>query len=85
MQIAKVIGHAVSTVKHPSLKGWKLLLVQPLHEEKTNDGDPLLAVDAVGAGAGEMVIVSSDGAYARTLVKDRKSPLRWTVIGICDQ
>ncbi len=85
MQIAKVIGHAVSTVKHASLKGWKLLLVQPLHEAKTPDGDPLLAVDAVGAGPGEMVIVSSDGAYARTLVKDRKSPLRWTVIGICDQ
>jgi ethanolamine utilization protein EutN len=85
MQIARVIGHAVATVKHPSLTGWKLLLVQPLHEAKTPDGDPLLAVDAVGAGPGETVIVSSDGAYARALVKDRKSPLRWTVIGICDQ
>src|SRR5436853_307006 len=48
MQLARVIGHAVATVKHPSLTGWKLLLVQPLHERRTPDGDPFLAVHAVG-------------------------------------
>ena len=84
MQIGRVIGHAVATVKHPSLMGWKLLLVQPMHGEKP-DGEPILAVDAVGAGPQERVILSSDGASARAMVKDRKSPVRWTVIGICDR
>lgn len=83
MQVARVIGQAVATVKHPSFCGWKLLLVQPLHEEKP-DGDPLLAVDGAGAGPGDRVMISSDGASARALVKDRKSPARWAIIGICD-
>jgi ethanolamine utilization protein EutN len=83
MQIGRVIGHAVATTKHPSMTGWKLLLVQPLYGELP-DGEPILAVDAVGAGANERVLISSDGASARALVKDRKSPVRWTVIGICD-
>ncbi|MFL5338922.1 MAG: EutN/CcmL family microcompartment protein [Gemmataceae bacterium] len=85
MQLARVIGQAVATVKHPSFRGWKLLLVQPLHEGRTPDGDPLLAIDAVGAGTGDLVMVTSDGASARGLVKERKSPVRWAVIGICDQ
>lgn len=85
MQIARVIGHATATVKHPSLTGWKLLLVQPLHERGKPDGEPLLAIDAAGAGAGDEVLISSDGASARNLVKDRTSPVRWVVIGLCDQ
>jgi ethanolamine utilization protein EutN len=84
MQIGRVIGHAVATVKHPSMTGWKLLLVQPLHGDKP-DGEPILAVDAAGAGVHEQVLISSDGASARALVKDRKSPVRWTAIGICDR
>lgn len=84
MQIARVIGQAVATVKHPSLRGWKLLLVQPLHEGDKPDGDPLLAVDGAGAGPSDRVMISSDGASARALVGDRKSPARWTIIGICD-
>lgn len=84
MQIARVIGHAVATVKHASMQGWKLLLVQPLHESRTPDGDPFLAIDAVGAGANDIVLISSDGASARNLVKQRASPVRWVVIGLCD-
>jgi microcompartment protein CcmK/EutM len=85
MQIGRVIGTAVSTMKHPSLKGWKLLLVQPLHGSKEPDGEPFLVVDGVGAGADEHVLISSDGVAARNLVGDRKTPVRWTVIGICDR
>ena len=85
MQIGQVIGSAVATLKHPSLKGWKLLLVQPLHENAKPDGDPFLVVDGVGAGASELVLISSDGAAARTLIGDRKTPVRWTAIGICDR
>jgi ethanolamine utilization protein EutN len=84
MQIGRVLGRAISTVKHPSFKGWKLLVVQPVHENRTPDGEPVVAVDGVGAGSADLVLLSSDGAGGRTLVKDRKSPVRWTVIGICD-
>ncbi|HLW66104.1 MAG TPA: EutN/CcmL family microcompartment protein [Gemmataceae bacterium] len=83
MQLARVIGQAVATVKHPSMNGRKLLVVQPMHEGKP-DGEPLIAVDAAGAGHHDIVVISSDGAFARTLVNDRKTPVRWTIMGICD-
>jgi ethanolamine utilization protein EutN len=84
MQIGKVVGHAVSTVKHPSLHGWRLLVVQPLTTDGQNDGEPLLAIDSLGAGRETRVILSNDGAGARELVGSKTSPVRWMVLGICD-
>jgi ethanolamine utilization protein EutN len=86
MQLARVIGTATATVKHPSLKGRKLLLVQPrLVDGRTPDGDPLLAVDGVGAGLGETVMITSDGRGARELLQTDITPVRWTIIGIRDE
>ena len=85
MQLAKVIGTATATMKHPTLVGTKLLLVQPaLADGVTPDGDPLLAVDGVGAGIGETVMITSDGRGARELLKTDATPVRWTTIGIKD-
>jgi ethanolamine utilization protein EutN len=84
MQIGRVVGHAVATVKHPSLTGWKLLVVQLLTPDGKADGEPLLAIDALGAGLGSRVILTNDGASARALVKARNSPVRWMVLGMCD-
>lgn len=84
MQVAKVVGQGVSTIKHPSLTGWRLLLVQPLTPDGKEDGEPLLAIDKLGAGSAHRVIVSNDGAGARELVGARNSPVRWMVLGICD-
>jgi ethanolamine utilization protein EutN len=84
MQIARVVGHGVSTVKHPSLHGWRLLVVQPLTPAGTEDGEPLLAIDRLGAGNHDLVIVSNDGAGAREMVGARNSPVRWMVLGVCD-
>jgi ethanolamine utilization protein EutN len=85
MQIAKVIGTATATIKHPSLTGWKLLLVQALAADgESPDGDPMLAVDALGAGSGQRVMVTSDGRSTRELIGDDRTPVRWTVLGICD-
>jgi len=68
------------------MEGCKLLIVQPrLVDEKTPDGEPLLAVDAVGAGPGETVMISSDGRAAREMLKADATPVRWTVIGIQDR
>jgi ethanolamine utilization protein EutN len=79
-----VVGHAVSTVKHPSFTGWRLLLVQPLTPDGKIDGEPLLAIDSLGAGAGATVLLSNDGAGARELVGSRTSPVRWFVMGLQD-
>jgi ethanolamine utilization protein EutN len=85
MQIGRVVGHAVSTVKHPSLNGWRLLLVQLLGPDGQEDGEPLLAIDHLGAGAADRVIVSNDGVEARALVGAKDSPARWFVMGIADR
>ena len=86
MQPALVVGTATSTVKHPTMLGQKLLIVQPLMADgKSPDADPQIAVDAVGAGIGERVMISSDGKYMREILKTDATPVRWSVIGICDE
>ncbi len=86
MHRAQVIGNATATVKHPTLVGQKLLIVQPLRADGHRpDGDPLLVVDAVGAGAGQRVLITSDGRAARRLLKTDATPVRWTTIGIEDE
>ena len=49
------------------------------------DGDPQIAVDAVGAGTGERVMITSDGKYMREILNAEATPVRWSVIGISDQ
>jgi ethanolamine utilization protein EutN len=85
MQIGRVVGHAVSTVKHPSLHGWRLLLVQLLGVADKNDGEPVLAIDRLGAASGDHVMLCNDGAEARAMVNAKDSPARWFVMGIADR
>ncbi len=85
MQVAQVIGSATATIKHPSLVGWKMLVVQALmNDGRSPDGEPMLAIDALGAGVGQRVMISSDGKGTRELIGDNRTPVRWTVLGICD-
>jgi ethanolamine utilization protein EutN len=85
VQIGIVVGQAVSTVKHATLSGWRLLVVQPLTADGKADGEPLLAIDSLGAGVADRVILSNDGAGARALVGAKNSPVRWMVLGLCDR
>ncbi|HKD35296.1 MAG TPA: EutN/CcmL family microcompartment protein [Pirellulales bacterium] len=85
MQLGLVIGTATATAKHRSMNGWKLLVVQPQMADGRNpDGDPQLAVDNLGAGIGQQVMISSDGAGTRELLGVEATPVRWSVIGIPD-
>jgi ethanolamine utilization protein EutN len=84
MQRAWVVGHAVSTVKHASMAGWRLLVVQPIGPTEQPDGEPLLAIDQLGAARGQMVVICNDGQGARELVGHKNSPVRWFVLGIED-
>jgi ethanolamine utilization protein EutN len=84
VQIAEVIGHATATVKHPSLEGWRLLIVQPLDARGEPDDTPVVCIDAVGSGLGDRVIVTNDGGGVRDMIGSHNTPVRWAVIGIAD-
>jgi ethanolamine utilization protein EutN len=86
MQIGLVVGTARATVKHSTLNGWKLLVIQPLLADgKSPDGDPQLAIDNLGAGRGQRVILNSEGRATRELMKTENAPVRWSVMGILDR
>jgi ethanolamine utilization protein EutN len=85
MQLAEVAGHATATIKHPSFARWRLVVVQPLDAMRRPEGDPLLALDSLGVGAGDTVVLSSDGSGARQLVAAPSSPARWFVMGLVDE
>ncbi len=80
MRIATIKGHITATVKHRSLDGWRLLIAVP----ESPDLAPQIVLDALGAGIGQKVMISSDGSEARKMVGDKHSPARWTVMGIID-
>ena len=84
MQLGRVIGHATSTVKHPSFVGLRLVIVQQLNNAREPEADPVIAIDKLGSGVGDMVVLNSDGKAARELVGNDKTPARWWVIGIVD-
>ena len=85
MNIAEVVGHATATVKHPSMKGWRLSIVQIRDIHGKPDGEPFLAIDPLGGAVGQRVLVCNDGAGTRALVGVKNSPIRWFVMGICDE
>ncbi len=84
MFLARVDGVVVSTVCHPSMAGYRSIICQPLDADGRDEGAPVLAVDALGAGHHERVLISTDGSHTRALVKDPKSPLRNIVMGLVD-
>ena len=85
MQIARVVGTVVATQKHGSFEGAKLLLVQPVTLDDTPRGVPLLAVDSVGAGVHERVLVVIEGRAAGEAVGRKGAPVDAAIIGIIDQ
>ena len=85
MQLGRVVGTATTTVKHRSLQGWKLLVVQLLKSDRRGaDGEPVLAVDRLGAGRRDLVVLTNDGTATRELMNDATTPVRWSVLGIQD-
>ena len=83
MQLARVIGDVVMSIKDPSLDGIKLLLVQPLTPEREPAGRPLVAVDSVGAGVGEEVFFVR-GKEASFPFHPAEPPVDAGIVGIVD-
>jgi ethanolamine utilization protein EutN len=84
MQIARVIGTVVATQKHRKFEGAKLLLVQPLHPDDTPRGHALLAVDGVGAGVHEKVLIVLEGRAAGEALGQKAAPVDAAIVGIID-
>jgi ethanolamine utilization protein EutN len=83
MQLARVIGTVVATVKNDSLDGRKLLVIQTLNKDLAAQGKPMVAVDSVGAGVGELVFWCR-GKEASFPFKREDTPTDCTIVGIVD-
>ena len=85
MQIAQVVGTVVATQKHRKFEGAKLLLVQPLTLDGQPRGATLLAVDSVGAGVHERVLVVIEGRAAGEALGRKGAPVDAAIVGVIDQ
>ncbi len=83
MQLARVIGTVVATVKNDALAGRKLMIVQTLDRDLKPQGKPLVALDSIGAGVGELVFWCR-GKEASFPFKREDTPTDCTIIGIID-
>lgn len=83
MQLARVIGNLVSTVKNAGLEGRKLLVIRILDADLQPIGKPLVAIDSVGAGAGELVFWCR-GKEASFAIEGIEAPTDCAIVGIVD-
>jgi len=83
MQLGRVVGSVVSTAKEPTLEGRKFLVVRILDIEAHETGAYVVAVDAVGAGVGDVVLVAS-GSSARMTEATRDRPNDAVIMAIVD-
>ena len=84
MQIGRVVGTVVSTQKNKKLEGAKLLLVQPLTLDDAPRGSAVLAIDSVGAGVGEKVLLVIEGRAAGDALRKKAAAVDAAIIGIVD-
>lgn len=85
MLLARVVGTVVATQKNPKLEGAKLLLVQPLTLDDAPRGTTLLAIDSVGAGVGEKVLIVLEGRAAGDALGRKAAAVDAAIIGIVDR
>lgn len=83
MQLGRVLGSATSTLKHPTFEGERLLVIQLQTASGAPDGDPILAFDRLGAGRGDLVLLTNDGRALQELLGPT-TPGRWSVMAIPD-
>ena len=85
MKIGRVAGTVVTTICSPVFENRKLLFVDLLDPDGKESGNDVIAVDAVGAGAGETVLVLDEGNGARQVLEAPDAPVRAVVVGIIDE
>ena len=86
MIIAKVIGNVVGTIMAPGYESKKVLVVQPVDPTGNNKGKSFLAIDAVQAGEGDLVLVLEEGNSARAIINEPESlTVKAVIAGIIDE
>ena len=85
MILGRICGSIVSTINHEFYNNKRLLIVDRLSIDGRETGKYLIAVDSVGAGAGETVLIIDEGNSARQIVGDKTAPLRSIIVGVVDQ
>ena len=85
MFIGRVDGNIISTIKHPALIGNKLLIVQPVNDKGKSYGKPMICVDSIGAGYGDLVLVNDEGSSARLVLGRDDTPVRTVITGFVDR
>lgn len=84
MLIGKVLGEVIASHKHEGYEGLTVLMVQPLNLDGTKRGSAMVAVDSVGAGKGQTVLLAPEGFCAMSAVNRMQSPIDAAVLGIVD-
>jgi len=83
--LCKVIGNAVSTVKHPVYVGKKMMICQPVGVDGSSpNGREFIAIDSVQAGPGDLVLAAREGNTARQILGSDNDPLHSVIVGIVD-
>ncbi len=83
MQIARVVGTTVATIKDEKLVGRKLLIVREADERGTAVGKPYVAIDTVDAGAGDLVLIAA-GSSARQTTLTKDTPVDAVIMAVID-
>ncbi len=84
MILGRIIGSVVSIIHHPVVEGRKLLVAERLDPSGRPTGGYVIAIDAIGAGQGETVLILDEGSGARQILDDDTAPVRSIVVGIVD-
>jgi microcompartment protein CcmK/EutM len=84
MILGRITGSVVSTIHHPIVNGRKLLVAERLDQAGRPTGGYVIAIDAIGAGKGETVLILDEGNGARQVLDDSNAPVRSVVVGIVD-
>lgn len=86
MILCRVIGNSVSTVKHPTYQGHKIMVVQPVETDThTPRATSFLAMDSVHAGVGDLVVAAREGNTARQILQNNDAPFHSVIVGIVDE
>jgi microcompartment protein CcmK/EutM len=84
MILGRITGSVVSTIHHPVVEGRKLLVVERLDQTGQPTGGYIIAIDAIGAGQSETVLILDEGNGARQILDDTNAPVRSIVVGVVD-
>lgn len=86
MFLCEVVGSIVSTIKHDCYQGKKIMLVRPISPDKKMQNGTMVAVDTIGAGKGEIVLVAAEGRSASEILEfEYRMPMRSVIVGIVDK